>query len=88
MVNRNSPLPELQRQADQIAATLKRIDRGEIKGEKIDKARAAGVINAAVVMDDGYLTIKISFDVIKATSEAALAALIVKYMRGEEATTH
>lgn len=85
MTTAHSPLRVLQAQADKIAAALKAAERGETIASdpagKITAARAKESISVAVVMDDKILKIEMPWAKIRESSEAALAAYIVKHMR-------
>lgn len=85
MTTKHSPLRMLRAQADKIAATLKRAERGEKIGvqfaEKIDAARNTESFKIAIVMDDKVITVDMPWSTIRATSEAGISEYIVKQMR-------
>jgi hypothetical protein len=86
MTAAHSPLRVLKAQADNIAKTLKAIERGEMVATdpagKIDASRAKGSISFAVAMDDRILKIEMPWATICDTSEVGIAEYILKQMRG------
>lgn len=86
MTTSYSPLSALKAQADRIAMLIKAAERGEkidVKfWEKIEEARKQDRFVVGIVMDDKVLRISILWTMIKSTSEVALAAYILKKMRG------
>ncbi len=74
MSTSDSPLWKLQKEARQIARRLKR-------STLPDKPR----IKFAVIMDDKVITVEIDRQVIVATTEEALEAMIVREMQGKKA---
>jgi len=88
-----SPLRALKAQANQIAMTLKAVERGApISGQfafKITEARRTRRnIKFAVVMDDKTLIIELPWKQIEETSEAGIAEFILKHMRGARDPQH
>lgn len=83
MTTSHSPLRVLQAQANTIAATLKAAERGEGNADVMAKARATGKAIIGIVMDDKIVTLTIPFETIKTSSEVALAAYVLKHMKGQ-----
>lgn len=92
MTTSQSPLRVLKAQADQIAAMLKKFERGEkIDGpfaEKLEAAREKDSIKIAVVMDDKVLTITIPWATLRTSSQIGMAEFILKQMRGARDAIH
>lgn len=89
MVSKNSPFAELKVRADRIASQLKALERGDTKGihdprNALAKAKAAGHIVFAVVMDDKVIKVKMPWEVIRDTDEAGISQWILDYMQGTE----
>lgn len=86
MTTKHSPLNQLRKQADMIAAKLKAAERGEIafKGG----ARNKDTTKVGIVMDDKIITIDIAWVTIKETSEAGLSEYILKQMRETREAAH
>lgn len=89
MTTSKSPLSVLKAQADHIAMTIKKAERGEPIAPEF-AARLAEALNrevfiVGVVMDDKFLKITLPWSTIRESSEVALAAYILKYMREERA---
>ncbi len=86
MTTKHSPLRQLKAQADKIAATLKAGERGEVafKGD----ARQKPTTKVGIAMDDKVITIEIAWATIRETSEAGLAAYILKLMREQREDIH
>jgi len=86
MTTSHSPLRVLKAQADNIAKIIKAVERGENpiedRGGKIAAARGKDSVKFAIVQDDKIVSINLPWATIRITSEMALAALILKYMRG------
>lgn len=87
MTSKNSPVAQLQAQANKIAETIKRTERGEITSPGIQASFQRGYINCGVAMDDGILSLVLPWSLIRETDETALAALIVAQMQGSKAAT-
>ena len=85
MTTKHSPLSALRKQADKIAETLKRAERGEkidVRfAEKIEAARGKEIFKVGIVMDDKIVMIDMPWATIRSTSEAGLSEYIVKQMR-------
>ena len=85
MTTKHSPLSKLKKQADKIAETLKRAERGEkidVRfAEKIDAARGKDVFKVGIVMDDKVIMIDMPWATIRSASEAGLSEYIVRQMR-------
>lgn len=85
MTTKHSPLSALKAQADKIAETLKRAERGgKIDArfaEKIDAARSKESFKIGIVMDDTVITIDMPWATIRATSEVGLAEYILNQMK-------
>lgn len=85
MTTKHSPLSALKAQADKIAETLKRAERGEKIdarfAQKIDEARSKESFKVGIVMDDKVITIEMPWATIRATSEVGLAEYILNQMR-------
>lgn len=92
MTTARSPLRKLHAQADNIAARLKALDRGEgapsDPAGKIEAARAREEVTFGVVMDDKVLKITMPWATIRETSEAGLSEWILKHMRESRETAH
>lgn len=74
MTTSASPLRLLKEQADKIAAVVKAADHGD----KIE-----GSLKIGVVMDDKTMTIEFPWAAIRSTSEADIAAFVLKQMQGQ-----
>lgn len=89
MTTARSPLSKLKKQADRIAMALKQAERGEPIAHdpagKIAAARQRDSVKFAVVMDDKIFSVDMTWETIRATSEAGISEYIVRQMR--EATT-
>lgn len=87
MTTKHSPAAALKAQADQIAHTLKRAERGQkidVRfAEKIAEARGRESLKVGIVMDDGVVTLDLPWSTIREESEAGLSAFIVGQMRRE-----
>ncbi len=86
MTTKNSPIPVLQRQADEIAKTLKKAERGErIDARLAGKVQAAreskSVLKVGVIMDDKTIILDLPWDDIAGSTEAELSAFILKLMQ-------
>ena len=85
MTTKHSPLSTLKAQADKIAETLKRAERGEKIdvqfAEKIDAARGKDIFKVGIVMDDKVIMIDMPWATIRSASEAGLSECIVRQMR-------
>lgn len=85
MTTKHSPLRVLKAQADKIAETLKRAERGEKIdtrfAEKIDAARSKESFKVGIVMDDKVITVEMPWATIRSTSEVGLAEYILNQMR-------
>lgn len=85
MTTKNSPLSALKAQADKIAETIKRAERGEkidVRfAETIKAARGKESFKVGIMMDDKLITIEMPWATIESTSEVGLAAYILKQMR-------
>lgn len=85
MTTKHSPLSALKAQADQIAATLKRAERGEkidVRfAEKIAAARSKPSFKVGILMDDKAITIEMPWETIRNTTEQGLSEYIVNQMR-------
>ena len=92
MTASRSPLRKLKAQADEIAARLKAMERGDVGTPdptgKLTAARAKEVIQFAVVMDDKILSIEMSWETIRSLSEAGISEYILKHMRESRETVH
>jgi len=87
MTTSQSPLRVLKAQADEIARHLRAFERGEkVPVEwaiKIQEAKTKNSIVIGVVMDDKVLKLTLPWSIVQKTPEIALAAYILKQMRGE-----
>lgn len=85
MTTKSSPIQALKAQADMIASTLKRAERGEpiaaTMAAKIVAARAKPTFKAGIVMDDKAVVIELPWTTISSTGEAALSQFIVDQMQ-------
>ena len=92
MSTARSPLRKLRAEADNIAARLKALDRGDIgvpdPAGKVAAARERESITFGVVMDDKILKIKMSWATIREMSEAGISEYILKHMRGAREPVH
>lgn len=79
MTTKHSPLPKLQKQADEIARRLK--SQGAQRAAATDGIEP---LKVGIVMDDKLITLFITLAEIRDTSEEALAAYILKQMREEK----
>jgi hypothetical protein len=86
MTTSNSPLRVLKQQADRIAKLVKAVERGENpiedRGGRIAAARDKPSVKFGIAMDDKFLTLDMSWTMIRATSEVALSEYVLKQMRG------
>jgi len=82
----------LKAQADNIAKTIKAIERGENpvedRGGKLAAARNRDSVKFGVVMDDKVLTIDMLWATIRETSEVGIAEYILKHMRESRDVQH
>lgn len=91
MTTSHSPLRVLKSQADRVAQRLKAAERGDTTDRdavKFTAARARDSITFGVAMDDKVFKIAMTWAEIKATSEVALAAYILKLMQGHQSKAH
>ena len=72
---------ELRRQANEIARTLKRAERGEVIMGKDEEARSRPSVIFAVAMDDKILKIEMTWDSIRGTTEHGISEYIFDLMR-------
>lgn len=90
MTTKNSPLRVLKAQADNIAMMVKAFERGEKIdvqfAEKLEVARQKEIFQFAIAMDDKILTIEMSWEIIRSTSEVGLAEYILDVMREKRRT--
>lgn len=86
MTTSHSPLRVLKAQADSIAKLVKAVERGENpiedRGGKIAAARGRESVKFGIAMDDKFLTINLSWSMIRETSEVGLSEYVLKQMRG------
>lgn len=92
MSTARSPLRKLRAEADNIAARLKALERGEVgtadPAGKVAAARARESITFGVVMDDKVLRIEMPWDTIRSLSEAGISEWILKQMREQRDAVH
>lgn len=93
MSTAHSPLRQLQAEADRIAKKLKAMERGDPDDApdplgKVAAARTRESITIGLVMDDKILQMEIPWATIAATSEAGMAAFILKHMRETRNQAH
>lgn len=93
MTTSNSPKHALKKQAADAAKMIKQAERGIYPDvPHVDKIRNARENNSELVftvaMDDKFLKITMTWELIKDTKEDALAAYIYKQMRGANLETH
>jgi hypothetical protein len=81
MTTASTPVAALKRQADQIAAMLKKCECGEINGPKIEAARQTPSLKFGVIMDDKLVSIDMPWTVIRENGEVALSAYVLEQMR-------
>ncbi|BCJ90004.1 hypothetical protein IZ6_07390 [Terrihabitans soli] len=85
MTTKDSPLRELRRQAEKIAATLKAFERGEqIEprfAEKLHVARTQETFTVGIVMDDKLIKLELYWTLIRSSTETGLAEYVLKLMR-------
>ena len=91
MTTAHSPLRVLKAQADAAAQMLKAVSRGEASPAndptgKIKASLESGVVKFAIAMDDKIVTIEMTWDTVRGTSEVALAEYLLKQMRGQRDT--
>lgn len=87
MSTSQSPLRVLKAQADIVARRLKAAERGERIdtqfAKSIEMARGRSEFKCGIVMDDKVIIVTVPWSIIRESSEVALAAWILKYMKGE-----
>lgn len=94
MSTSQSPIAKLQAEADRCAAMLKAAERGDpLPGvpfaAKLSEARASKpTIKFAVFQDDKVINLEMAWELIAEQSEAQIAAIILKYMRGNVDAAH
>lgn len=92
MTTSHSPLRVLKAQADSIARTIKAVERGENpiedRGGKIAAYLTKESFKAGVVMDDKVITIEMTWETIRKTSEVALSEFILRQMKGARDAVH
>lgn len=94
MTTKHSPLNKLKAEADEIARSMKAIERNDMTGfdtrdvEKIRASKNAGVFKTAIIMDDKIIKIEMSWDEIRASSEAGLSEFILGLMKESRDTVH
>ncbi len=76
MTTRNSPVRVLKAQADKIAKALKDPNTPQVKA-----ARLKPTFKTGIVMDDKTITLEMPWTLVDATSEEALAAMILREMQ-------
>lgn len=81
MTTKNSPVKALKAQAAKIAAHLKGNENGAA-------SRVKPTFKAGVVMDDKVITIEMTWNLIRATEEAALAEYILGLMQERPDVAH
>ena len=83
MTTAQSPPEVLKAQADEIAARLKRIERGDVtlKPHELPPSRGRQSVSFAVVMDDKILTIELNWETIRTADEKEISEFILKRMR-------
>ena len=85
MTTAQSPRWKLKVQAENMAATLKAFERGELPandpGGKVAAARAKDAIKFLVAMDDKFISIDMSWATIRDTSQPGIAEFILNQMR-------
>jgi hypothetical protein len=85
MTTKSSPPHMLRRQAETVAETLKKAERGDKFDAKytarIAEARERGSFSVGIVMDDKVIKLDISWATIHETTEAALVEYILDLMR-------
>lgn len=90
MTTAQSPIHELESQARQCAAMLKKAERGEQvandPGGKITAARKTPSVTFGVLMDDKILKIEMTWKTIRETSQAGIAEFILNHMRDQRNT--
>lgn len=85
MTTRHSPIAALKKQADAMAAMIKKAERGERVdvrfAEKVAAARRGPTFKVGIVMDDKVITLDLPWTTISTTSEVGLSEYIVQQMR-------
>lgn len=81
MTTAQSPIRELEVQANAIAARLKAAERGGRFAANHPESRVNEIVKFAVVMDDKILKIEMTWATIRDTSEAGIAEYILRQMR-------
>ena len=88
----SKPDKHVREQADRIAETLKRAERGEMiadnMGRKIAISPTRSSVKFAVAMDDKSLIIEMPLAMIKDMSEHAISEYLLKHMRATRDTVH
>lgn len=89
MTTSGSPLSALKAQSDGIAKMIKAVERGENPvqdvGGKIAASRHQLSFKVGIVQDDKVVILEMTWASIAETSEVALAAMILREMRGVRA---
>lgn len=92
MTTGESPMWQLRAQAEEMAARLKAMERGDPAvmdaAGRVAAARERPSITFAVVMDDKTLKVEMTWVAIRDLSEAAIAEFILKQMRNKRANSH
>lgn len=85
MTTKHSPARALRSQAEMIADTICKAERGEPVSaqfaEKLAEARGKDKLSIAIIMDDKIVSIHLPWSVIKSTGRAGLAEFIFDQMR-------
>lgn len=86
MTTKHSPLRVLKAQADKIAETIMKAERGEPVYDmrfaaKIAEARMQESLKVGIVMDDKVITIELPWETIRSSGEVGLSEYIVRQMR-------
>lgn len=86
MTTKHSPLRRLKAQADEIAAKIKAVERGDLPAKAGSESKAS--LKFGVVMDDKIITLEISREKIRSCSEVSLAEYILDLMRETRDAVH
>ena len=85
MTTSQSPVEILRKQATIVARSMKDAESGKLRGGKVSEARAhSDRIVGGIVMDDKVITIELSWETIRASTEEALVEMILKQMQGKK----
>lgn len=88
MTTKDSPIGVLREQAEKVARVLKAAERGSISksdpAHKLVDALSKGQATLVVAMDDKFIKITVSREVVSASTEAEITEYILAQMREEK----